>query len=38
MAAGCDEVGLADTTGYADPSAVKAMIAALWAAVGQGRR
>ncbi|WP_419814515.1 hydroxymethylglutaryl-CoA lyase [Glacieibacterium sp.] len=35
MAAGCDEVGLADTTGYADPASVKAMIAALWAAVGR---
>ena len=35
MAAGCDEVGLADTTGYADPAAVKAMIAALWRAVGK---
>ncbi|WP_203234486.1 hydroxymethylglutaryl-CoA lyase [Sphingomonas solaris] len=35
MAAGCDEVGLADTTGYADPVSVKAMIAALWAALGR---
>ena len=26
MAAGCDEVGLSDTTGYADPRAVKEMI------------
>ncbi len=35
MAAGCDEVGLADTTGYADPASVRAMIAALWGAVGR---
>ncbi len=35
MAAGCDEVGLADTTGYADPASVKAMIAAVWAALGR---
>jgi len=35
MAAGCDEVGLADTTGYADPSSVKSMIAAIWSAVGK---
>lgn len=35
MAAGCDEVGLADTTGYADPAAVKSMIAAIWSAVGK---
>jgi hydroxymethylglutaryl-CoA lyase len=26
MAAGCDEVGLSDTTGYADPSAVRRLI------------
>jgi len=35
MAAGCDEVGLADTTGYADPASVKSMIAAIWSAVGR---
>ncbi|MET0362015.1 MAG: hydroxymethylglutaryl-CoA lyase [Sphingobium sp.] len=35
MAAGCDEVGLADTTGYADPRAVRSMIGALWSAVGK---
>ncbi|MET0239997.1 MAG: hydroxymethylglutaryl-CoA lyase [Sphingobium sp.] len=35
MAAGCDEVGLADTTGYADPRGVKSMIAALWSALGK---
>lgn len=35
MEAGCDEVGLADTTGYADPVSVKSMIAALWSALGR---
>jgi hydroxymethylglutaryl-CoA lyase len=35
MAAGCDEVGLADTTGYADPASVKAMVAAIWSAIGE---
>ena len=35
MDAGCDEVGLADTTGYADPASVKSMIAAIWGAVGK---
>ena len=35
MAAGCDEVGLADTTGYADPASVKAMVAAIWSTIGQ---
>jgi hydroxymethylglutaryl-CoA lyase len=34
MAAGCDEVGLSDTTGYADPSAVKRLISLVKAAVG----
>jgi hydroxymethylglutaryl-CoA lyase len=34
MAAGCDEVGLSDTTGYADPSAVKRLIPLVKAAVG----
>jgi hydroxymethylglutaryl-CoA lyase len=34
MAAGCDEVGVADTTGYADPAAVKAMVKSLRAAFG----
>ena len=33
--AGCDEVGLADTTGYADPASVKSMIAAIQGAVGK---
>jgi hydroxymethylglutaryl-CoA lyase len=35
MAAGCDEVGLADTTGYADPAAIRSMVAAVHAAVGE---
>ncbi|WP_206518622.1 hydroxymethylglutaryl-CoA lyase [Stakelama tenebrarum] len=34
MEAGCDEVGLSDTTGYADPASVKAMIRAVRGAVG----
>ena len=32
--AGCDEVGLSDTTGYADPASVKAMIKAVQGVVG----
>ena len=35
MEAGCDEVGLSDTTGYADPKAVKDMIKAVRGAVGK---
>lgn len=34
MKAGCDEVGLADTTGYADPASVKRMIAFIRGVVG----
>ena len=34
MAAGCDEVGLSDTTGYADPVSVRAMVKAVRGAVG----
>jgi hydroxymethylglutaryl-CoA lyase len=34
MAAGCDEVGLSDTSGYADPAAVKRLIALVHDAVG----
>lgn len=34
MAAGCDEVGIADTTGYADPASVKHLIRILRGAVG----
>jgi hydroxymethylglutaryl-CoA lyase len=35
MALGCDEVGLADTTGYANPAQVRSMIKAVWAALGK---
>ena len=34
MAAGCDEVGLSDTTGYADPAAVKRLIKLVKDAAG----
>src|SRR5690606_119211 len=34
MDAGCDEVGLSDTTGYADPRAVKHLIGLVRGAVG----
>ncbi|HMK87385.1 MAG TPA: hydroxymethylglutaryl-CoA lyase [Steroidobacteraceae bacterium] len=34
MAAGCDELGLADTTGYADPAAVRHIIRLVRGAVG----
>jgi hydroxymethylglutaryl-CoA lyase len=34
MAAGCDEVGLADTTGYADPVAVRDMVKLVRGVVG----
>lgn len=37
MAAGADEVGLSDTTGYADPRAVRERIRAVWEAVGRER-
>lgn len=37
MAAGCDEVGLSDTTGYADPRAVRERTQAVWAAVGRDK-
>ncbi len=35
MAAGCDEVGISDTTGYADPAAVKRLIKLVRSAVGE---
>lgn len=35
MAAGCDEVGLSDTTGYADPRAVRHLIALVRGVVGK---
>lgn len=34
MAAGCDEVGLSDTTGYGDPGAMRHLIRAVRATVG----
>ncbi|PNU03359.1 hydroxymethylglutaryl-CoA lyase [Novosphingobium guangzhouense] len=34
MEAGCDEVGLSDTTGYADPSAVKHLVKLVRGVVG----
>lgn len=34
MTAGCDEVGIADTTGYADPTSVKHLVRILRGAVG----
>jgi hydroxymethylglutaryl-CoA lyase len=35
MEAGCDEVGLSDTTGYANPARVRRLTKAVWAAVGR---
>jgi hydroxymethylglutaryl-CoA lyase len=35
MAAGCDEVGLSDTTGYANPAQVKDLVRRVHAAVGE---
>jgi hydroxymethylglutaryl-CoA lyase len=34
MAAGCDEVGLSDTTGYADPAAVRRLVRLVRGVVG----
>jgi hydroxymethylglutaryl-CoA lyase len=34
MAAGCDEVGLSDTTGYANPAQIKSVVRAVHAAIG----
>ena len=34
MAAGCDEVGLSDTTGYADPASVRKLIKSVRGVVG----
>jgi len=36
MAAGCDEVGLSDTTGYADPASVRRLIRAVRGVIGAG--
>ena len=35
LEAGCDEVGLSDTTGYADPVSVKRLTQAIWAQFGR---
>ncbi len=35
MEAGCDEIGLSDTTGYADPAQIKIVVRAVRAAVGE---
>ena len=35
MEAGCDEVGLSDTTGYANPVQVKRLIGKVWDAIGR---
>jgi len=37
MEAGCDEIGLSDTTGYADPAAVKRLIGVVRNAVGEDK-
>lgn len=35
--AGCDEVGLSDTTGYGNPAQVRSLTRAVWAAVGRDK-
>jgi hydroxymethylglutaryl-CoA lyase len=35
MEAGCDEVGLSDTSGYANPAQVRRLIRSVWSAVGR---
>lgn len=37
LAAGCDEVGLSDTTGYADPRNVRELTQKIWQAFGRER-
>ena len=37
LAAGCDEVGLSDTTGYADPRNVRELTQKIWAAFGRDK-
>lgn len=37
MEAGCDEVGLSDTTGYGTPNQVRDLTRAVWRAVGRDR-
>ena len=36
-ALGCDEIGLADTSGYADPTRVRRTVRSVWDAVGEDR-
>lgn len=35
--AGCDEVGLSDTTGYGNPAQVRSLTKAVWSAVGRDK-
>jgi hydroxymethylglutaryl-CoA lyase len=37
MRAGCDEVGLSDTTGYGNPAQVKHLVKGVWQEVGQDK-
>jgi len=37
MEAGCDEVGLSDTTGYANPTQIKRLSKKVWDAVGRDK-
>ena len=37
MEAGCDEVGLSDTTGYGTPNQVRELTRAVWEAVGRDK-
>ncbi len=37
MAAGCDEVGLSDTSGYANPAQVRALVKAVRSAIGNDK-
>jgi len=35
--AGCDELGLSDTTGYGNPTQLKRLVSGIWSAVGQDK-
>lgn len=37
LRAGCDEIGLSDTTGYADPRSVRELTRALWSHCGRDK-
>jgi hydroxymethylglutaryl-CoA lyase len=37
LKAGCDEVGLSDTSGYADPRSVRELTRAIWSAFGRDK-